>query len=160
MTTTPEETNEERLTRLAQKAEVADSDTEEAILQLKQLAEQRRKDPVVEQRYETLRNQLTRQLGKEGARWFLDAEGDKWMAYSVAPSKTTLDVKQAEQMAEDGEITADTLDLIAPRKQNLDGLKEAIVKKKLTAAQIQDLCSFEPGTPYLQFAQPGRDDDE
>ena len=154
------ETNAERLARLAEVASVADTDTEEALLQLQRLAEQRRKDPVVEQKYEALRNQLSRQIGAEGARWFLDAEGNKWLGYTVAPSKTTLDVAEATAMAKKDEITEEVLDLIAPRKQDLAGLKQAIVQKKLTPAQIQHLCSFEPGTPYVQFGQPGSDDQE
>lgn len=160
MTTQPEETSDERIARLAETADIAEGDTEEAIQQLMALAALRRKDPVVEQRYEALRNQIARQLGKEGARWFLDESGDKWLAYTVAPSKTYLDVEEATKMSADGKLDTDTLDMIAPRKQDLEGIKKAIVSKRLSPAQVQRLLSFEPGTAYVQFAQPGRDADE
>lgn len=168
MTDQPTETNEERISRIAATAKDADGDTEAAIQQLQALAAARRKDPVVEQRYEGLRNQLARQLGREGARWFLDESGNKWLAYTVAPENTFLDVEEAERMAKEGKLDQETLELIAPRKQNLTGLAVAIRAgtkvppgpNALTPAQVQRLISFEPGTPYVQFAQPGSDDEE
>lgn len=142
----------------------ADGDTEDRLVQLEAMQAKRRKDADLEARYEQLRNQVARQLGDEGARWFLDDEGNKRMAFVVRPEGTTLDVDTAVALYEEGLISREMLDLIAPRKQNLDGIRKALTSPagsgtRLTPTQVRQLLSFDKKTPYVRFVDPEGSDD-
>lgn len=138
--------------------EVADPDTEDKLNQLIAMQVRRRKDPDLERRYEALRGDLTKQLAREGARWFETDDGSKLLAVTISPEKTDLDVEEAIRLYEEGELDLATLDMIAPRGQSLEGIRTAITKGWLTPAQMRKVLTFRPGTPYVKFVDPlGRD---
>jgi hypothetical protein len=139
------------------RATPANRDTEDELRRLKNLQDSLRVDPHAKARYENLRNRLSRQLTDEGARWFLDDRGEKWLGYVVAPEFTVLDVDEAIAMVECGELDPEVLEQIAPRKTSLDGIREALVRedgKKLTAYQVTRLLSFEKRTRHIRYARP------
>lgn len=132
----------------------APPDTEEKLARLHELQARLRVDPRLKAEYEALRNELVRELATTGPRWFLDGEGHKHLAHPVEPEETVLDVELAIALAKQGKIDPATLDLIAPRKQNLEGLRKAITKKRLTNRQIADLVSFRPKTGHVGYLDP------
>lgn len=158
--TTPEPQEDPGLiAKRAAIAKDADGDTEDRLVQLESLQTRRRADPELEARYERLRNDVARQLGDEGARWFLDDDGNKRLAFVVRPETTVLDVQTAIELHAEGLISSEMLDMIAPRKQSLEGIRRAVTAKegspsRLSAKQVRQLLRFNPGTPYVRFADP------
>jgi hypothetical protein len=135
-------------------ATYASPDIEADLRELKNLQDAMRVDPRVKRRYESLRNQLTRQMKAEGARWFLDENGEKWLGYTVNPEEVVLDIDEATQMVAAGELPEQVLNLMAPRKKSVEGIRQVLGEKELSAQQVTRLLSFTPKTPYVKYVPP------
>ncbi|HEY5787687.1 MAG TPA: hypothetical protein VIT65_23225 [Microlunatus sp.] len=153
----PEEDEPGKQVEIEKRATVAGPDTEEQLRILQNLQASIRVPAATKRRYENLRNRLTRQLSDEGARWFLDDHGEKWLGYVVTPEYTVLDVDEALRMVEEDELDPEVLEQIAPRQASLEGVREALVRedgKKLTPYQIAKLLSFEKRTRHIKYVRP------
>lgn len=134
----------------------ASPDTEADLARLYELAAYLRVDPALKKEYEELRNKLVRRLGEDGPRIFVDAEGHKHIGYPTRPVNTVLDLDVAQSMRRRRgvrAISAETLDLIAPRKQNLEGLKMAKARGWITEDQLLELTTETPGTGYVSWIE-------
>ena len=139
---------------LERTANAAEGDLEEAIIQLDELAEQRRKDPVIEQRYEELRDLVAAAILADGPRYYLDIDGEKRYAYAVQPEPVEVDVAELIAMNGRGELAGEVLDQIAPRKVDKEAFRRAASTGRLTKAQVAATCKIIKGTPHVRFADP------
>lgn len=152
-TNLPEEALSKRLAMEAS-AIPADVDTEELLMRLETIQDARRKDPVLEARYEELRDRLVAVIAERGPRYYLDAHGNKRFAYVVAPELVDVDVALLIQMHEEGEVSTALLNEVAPRKIDKDSYRRAVARKKFTNAQVAKLSRLRPGTAHVAFTDP------
>ena len=146
------------------KAIQADGDIEASLMRLDQLAEIRRKDPVIEKEYEDLRDHLTKILKSEGPRYYIDAGGVKRYAYVVAPEPVEINVAALIAMNREGTLNDELLDKIAPRKADKEAYRRAAsggrkltaeqAKRKLTRAQVAASSKIVEGTAHVAFSDP------
>ena len=135
-------------------AHLAEGDLEEMLVQLDELAERRRKDPVVEARYEELRDLCAKAILREGPRYYLDARGVKRYAFAVQPEPVEIDVGRLMDFYADGSLPVEVLNKIAPRKVDKDAYRRAAAKGELTKEQIAATARIRKGTPHVRFADP------
>lgn len=141
------------------RAEPAEGDTEAMLIELTRLAEARRVDPRIEERYEYLRGVLVRRLEAEGPRFYLDEHGDKVFAYPVIPEPVEVDVDGLVAMAQRGEISQELLEEIAPRKINGEAFARASARgsrrhprrEGITPEQLVQVARKRRGTGHVKF---------
>ena len=139
---------------LERTAKAAEGDLEEAICQLDELVEARRKDPVIEERYEELRDLVAKAILKDGPRYYLDDRGDKRYAFAVQPEPVEIDVAELIAMNGRGELAGEVLDQIAPRKVDKEAFRRAASTGRLTKAQVAATCKITKGTAHVRFTDP------
>ena len=150
-----EEASASRQEEIEAQAEPAGNDLEAKLNLLKRMADARRKDPVMERRYERLRNSMAKYLDENGPRYFLDGDGTKQYAYAVVPEPLVVDVDELIALYNEGEITLETLDEAAPRKASAEGFKRvAHHKDKLSDAQLLRVSHVQRGTPHVRYMDP------
>lgn len=141
------------------KAQPANEDTEEMLVELARLAEARRVDPRIEERYEYLRSVLTKRLEREGPRFYLDEHGDKVYAYPVIPEPVVVDVAGLVAMADAGEISHELLEEIAPRKADMEAFARAAARgsrpnprrEGIKPEQLVQVARKRRGTGHVRF---------
>lgn len=149
-----EQTKEEREAEIVRNASPADRDTEIRLAELHELVVARRKDPERETRYERERDALAADLLEHGPRYFIDENGDKRYAYAVQPEPVEVDMDELMAMYEDGELSTEVMDQIAPRRVDKEGLRRVVSRKKITPAQFTRFAKLRKGTAFVQFSDP------
>lgn len=159
------EESEEDVSRVQQmmaEALPADADTEAKLRYLQRLQDVRRKDPVIEAEYARLRDELARQIGQEGPRYYLDDHGVKRFAYIVQPEPLEYDVNELVKAKDEGRISEALLDELAPRKPNSEAIKQAAARgmKKnprrpgLPPDVFVKVARKTKGTAYVKYSSP------
>lgn len=143
-----------KMAELAATATPADGDTEEMLLRLDTLQARRRKNPVLEREYETLRDTLAARLGAEGPRYYLDNDGVKRYAYAVVPEPIEVDVDALCAMDERGELKEGVLEKVAPRKADKEEYRKAVGRGDITREQFLASATITKGTPYVKQSDP------
>lgn len=152
-----------KVQQMMRDARPAEGDTEQMLLDLDMLARRRRPDPYIEEQYEALRDVLTARLSKEGPRYFIDVDGEKRYAYAVVPEPIEVDVDEVIALHDEGEISTELLDRIAPRKIDAEQFKLAVArgsnpnsrKPGITQEQLLRVARKRRGTGHVRFASPG-----
>lgn len=140
-----------KLAEVIDKAQPADRDTEAMLRELSALATLRRKDPLIEDRYEELRDILSARLKKEGPRYYLDEHGVKWISYPVNVEKVFVDENVLRQLHEQGVLTDVQFELVMPRKVNVEYFKKLVAKKVITDETVNRIATIVPGTSHVRF---------
>lgn len=150
------------------RATPAPPDTEDALIELRKMVLARREDPVLKTRYEALRDQLAAQLRREGPRYFINDEGIKQYAYTVAGESVETSVEALDQLRKAGEISDELFEELCPRDVDKESLRKAIArganprarKEGIKPAHVAKICRIVPyGTPYVAFADADPDRD-
>lgn len=107
--------------------------------------------PDLEQEYERLRDEAMIRL--DSAQPFLDADGDKQVAFPVRPDKTIIDEKRVMEL-----LPPELLDYVAPRKVNRTRLAEINARtggedEVFTDQEIDSFLEIREGagTPHIRF---------
>lgn len=151
-----------RMDEVRQLAQPAEHDTEAMLLELDQLAAMRRPNPDIEARYEYLRDILTARLAEEGPRYYVDALGEKRYAYAMVPEPIDVDVDELIKMNEEGEISDDLLNEVAPRKVDKEAFTKAAArgtrrnprKPGITPEQLMRVATKRKGKGHVRFVDP------
>lgn len=142
-------------------AQPASKDTEENLVLLRKMVLARREDPILKARYEHLRDDLARQLKAEGPRYFINDEGVKQYAYTVASETVETSVAALEALFAAGEISKALFEELCPRGVDKDALRTAIArganprsrKEGIKPEHVAKIARIVPyGTPYVAFA--------
>lgn len=141
-------------------AQPADLDTEDALRTLRKMVIARREDPVEKARYEALRDQLATRLKSEGPRYFINDEGVKQYAYTVAPEGVETSVAALKALLDEGEISAELFERLCPREVDKDELRTAIARganprsrrEGLKPQHVARVARIVPRTAYVAFA--------
>ena len=136
------------------KATPATADTEGKLIALDAMMARRRKDPDLEAAYEALRADLVAQLKAEGPRYFLNADGLKQYAFAVQPEPLDVDVDALIKMYEEGGLSLETLDKVAPRRADREAFRREVAKGNITQAQLLASTKLRQGTPHVKISPP------
>jgi microcystin degradation protein MlrC len=134
-------------------AELADTDIAARLNRLDELAAARRKNPAIEREYETLRAEMSAWLKEAGPVIYLDAHGNKRIAYRVAPTGVEVNVEELVKAVEAGEAKVD-LDVVAPRRVNAEELKKAVATKRIPPKVFLKMAKLQDKTPHVRFTDP------
>lgn len=153
----PEQSKTAEVIRDATYAEI---DTEDALRELQQMADRRRKDPDLERRYEALRDKLAAQLKAEGPRYYIDASGTKRYAYAQQPEQLDVNEKEFVRLHEEGAMPEVDLDKVMPRGINREAMRWAIAQEKVPAKVIAKTMRYVPGTARVKFVSETDEDQQ
>ena len=167
MSTTEEQQRAaDELDKIRDLATEASGDLLEDIVRLERMAEVRRPDKALEERYERLRAYVTDQLVRSGPRYYLDDNGVKRYAYAVTPETVIADVDAIVALHEEGKLPHLEIDKVFPRGQNNEELRRALSRKVKVAGQTEKVrvipaevvskhIKIVPkGKGYTRFADP------
>jgi hypothetical protein len=154
MTEETREQAEEARRELEAKATPADKDTEQKLRELDRMVISRRKDPEREREYERLRDEMAAQLAEEGPRYYIDDDGVKRYAFTVQPEPVEVDVDGLLAMYEEGTLSREVLDAVAPRKVDKEQFRRATAGGKITQAQLLKVAKIRKGTAHVKFSKP------
>lgn len=155
----PEEINKRE--EMMRTAEPASLDLEDTLADLEALQALRRKNPLIEARYEHLRKIATVMLIEGGPRYFVDDSGTKHYAYAITPDAIVVSVEDVEQLRNEGIITEEELDRVAPRKVKNEEFKRLVALGRIPKARAKKIARIVPKTPYVGFSDestPGFDE--
>lgn len=133
-------------------AEPAGTDLERVLEDLHSLQALRRKNPIVEARYENLRKIATTLLNEGGPRWYLDIDGVKRFAYVVTPETIVVEVADVVALRDEGVITDEELDRVAPRKVKNDEFKRLMALGRIPKDRAKKIARIVPKTSYVGFS--------
>lgn len=133
----------------AAKAEEADEELAELLLTLEAIQAARRKDPVLEARYESLRASVVALLGRD-PKWLSTPRG-RVLALVSAPQALVVDPLLLEDLERDDGLPYEVLDEVAPRKVDLVAFRRAVSSGRITSVQLLKVASMVPKTPFVRF---------
>ena len=155
----PDQDEIDKRQEMMRTATPASADLEETLADLEALQALRRKNPLIEARYEHLRRIATNMLAESGPRYFLDAQGNKRYAYNVSPETIVVEVADAEALYDDGIITKEELDRLAPRKVKNDEFKRLMALGRIPKERAKKIGRIVPKTSYVGFSTESADED-
>jgi hypothetical protein len=135
---------QEELDTIIEAAQEARGDLLADLAALQRLAAQRRRDPVLEARYERLRARVKDALNEQGPRIYLDEDGNKQLAYPVNPTTVSADVEELVALVKAGRLPGVDLDKVFPRTVDTEELRKVIASKKIPTAVVAKHVHLRP----------------
>ena len=136
------------------KAKEASGDLEEMLMVLDDMAERRRKDPVIEARYEELRDDVAQKLLADGPRFYLDSRGVKRFAFAVQPEPVEIDLDVLVGFYNVGEISEQDFEALCPRRVDKEVFRRLASKGTLPKKIVARSAKLRKGTAHVRFSDP------
>lgn len=98
--------------------------------------------------------QLLPVLRADPSRYFIGADGAKYLAYYSQPKPLDVDLEQLVAMVDAGELGADVLEEVAPRKVKIEDFKRANAAGRIPDHIFVKVAAEGSGSPSVRFDSP------